>query len=195
MAQTIYRRFLANDTTAWPLNREEVGENLASGTYKIPEGWYVVNGLPREFFEPDRSGKLEKGLFVMDRGYCSICGGHTSNLIDLPSELIKDHIPVFPETWKILSVCNRRKLCVISNKPLEKIISEYKDDKAKEKRAQREINKQNDIGGESTGGVDQEPSATGETNGTMPVRSNGLVGTGEEWEGNSLEMPKVSPGS
>jgi len=186
MATQIYRRFLVKDKIAWPLNRDEVGDNLASGKYKVPEGWYVVNGLPREYFKPDRSGKLEAGTFVMDRGYCVICGGHTSNLIDLPSELIKDHIPEFPETWGTLSVCNRRKLCIKSNKRLEEIISEYKDEKAKQNReARREAVKRSDEG------LDTESSTSGETNGTMPVRDDGLVAAGEEREDSSLELSKV----
>jgi len=186
MATQIYRRFLVNDTTAWPLNREEVGENLANGKYQVPEGWYVVNGIPREFCEFDLSGRLEAGKFAMKKGYCSICGGHTSNLIDLPSELIKDHIPVFPETWETLSVCARRELCIRSNNRLEEIILEYKNDKAKQNReARREAVKRGDEGS------CEESSTSGETNGTMPVRDGGLVAAGEEREDSNLELPKV----
>jgi len=202
MATQILRRFLANDTTAWPLNREEVGENLASGTYKVPEGWYVVNGIPRDFFEPDRSGKLESGFlyqtepFIMERGYCSIRGGHTSNLIDLPSKLIKDHIPDFPEIWGILSVCARRELCIKSNKALEEIILEYRNDKAKQKReSQREINKRDNQRGESAEGLGEGSTASGETDGTMRVRDGGMVAPGEEREDSSLEVSEVSSGS
>ena len=194
MAQVIHRRFITNGKIAWPLGTTIIGQLYETGAFVLSEGWYVVRGLPPEFYE-GHNGCYAKGFFSMTIKFCAICGGRGEHMLMVPANLLRKYLPAFPEEWWQLPVCKTRQRCLNLNPKLEKVILECKREQAKERRnikkAQRAIAKLDAQKREATEGMDQEPAGSSKTGDTMHLRDEPMVAAEDQGATDSMEMPKV----